>query len=228
MTRSNNKHQRVSDGVALLAETAASITTSSRTRRPPQIYDPSPDTSHFFSQDVPVEDPVPATPQSRKRKKTTTAAPPAKKKKKPNFAPCEAPEGKKWCGVHDKGAGAFLPLVQFSVRSSTKTGKDYWCKACQRNSHYLTKYGMTYADFEEMWRKQKGKCACCSQRMKQRKGPKGTNGNLCNVDHKKNTKIVRELLCSSCNHAAGKVFHKPKIAQCLVNYLAKHERQGTL
>lgn len=73
-----------------------------------------------------------------------------------------------------------------------------WWKA--KTVHYRSyrlfrKYGITQADYDQMFRKQKGRCAMCRRRCK-------TKRNLA-VDHCHKTNRVRELLCAPCNLHLG-------------------------
>ena len=60
-----------------------------------------------------------------------------------------------------------------------------------------TKYGLTIDDYEELYRKQKGKCAICGTAERSRR-----NQRLC-VDHDHKTGKIRGLLCDNCNRGIG-------------------------
>jgi len=56
----------------------------------------------------------------------------------------------------------------------------------------VRKYGLAPGEFEKMWKKQKGRCACCGKRAKR-----------LIVDHDHQTNEVRGLLCYRCNMGLG-------------------------
>lgn len=66
-------------------------------------------------------------------------------------------------------------------------------KATSRKTALRNLYGITETDFDEMYIKQKGKCAICRKQTDKK----------FNVDHCHKTKKVRGLLCWSCNMAIG-------------------------
>ena len=76
------------------------------------------------------------------------------------------------------------------------------------------RYGLTLEGFEELKRKQKGKCMICGRE---------TSGGVLNVDHQKGTKRVRGLLCWSCNVGLGHFEHDPRRLRRAAAYLAAFE-----
>ena len=75
----------------------------------------------------------------------------------------------------------------------------------------LARRGLTEAEYEKMWKKQKGKCAICK---KQESVVSRYNNKyarrLC-VDHNHVTLKNRGLLCGRCNIAIGHLFDDPKL-----------------
>jgi hypothetical protein len=87
-----------------------------------------------------------------------------------------------------------------------KTGYLYpYCKNCNRTKsrdwkrdnqqkHYLnkmkSKFQLSFEEYEELFKKQKGLCAICGQEEKNRR---------LSVDHCHTTLRVRGLLCRTCN-----------------------------
>ena len=65
-----------------------------------------------------------------------------------------------------------------------------------RNSLLLREYGITLSQYEEMDKRQDGKCAICRE-------PEKRKNFVLAVDHNHETKEVRGLLCSSCNPKLG-------------------------
>lgn len=79
--------------------------------------------------------------------------------------------------------------------------RDNHCKDCVSEKDIpdrrFVKYGITKETYDEMWRKQKGKCGICSKDLtllfpRQR-----------HIDHCHETEKVRGILCSSCNQDLG-------------------------
>ena len=65
----------------------------------------------------------------------------------------------------------------------------------------LKTYNITLNDYNEMFKKQEGKCGICKKHQNQLTKP-------LYVDHDHSTGKVRELLCSSCNFKSGIVTGK--------------------
>jgi hypothetical protein len=64
---------------------------------------------------------------------------------------------------------------------------------------YRIRYGISVADFDAMFARQRGRCAVCKRKQEDTKTPKRR---LC-VDHSHTTRRLRELLCGSCNSMLG-------------------------
>lgn len=76
------------------------------------------------------------------------------------------------------------------------------CKTCcpsPKDQHRFREYGIIRTRFDEMWSKQRGKCALCPVELSDEK-PYGLN-----VDHDHTTGRVRGLLCINCNRLLGQV-----------------------
>lgn len=78
------------------------------------------------------------------------------------------------------------------------------------------KYGMTPAEFSAMLSLQDGKCAVCGTT------EWGTRGPVVDHDHK--TGMVRGILCSRCNVAAGMIDDNPETATALAEYFRRETR----
>ena len=103
----------------------------------------------------------------------------------------------------------------FAHNKNTDDGLDRQCKFChntyyqthkKQHRHYdrthteqrrasklKTNYGMTPADYDILFARQKGKCAICQV-------PQEDCTKKFAVDHDHVTNLVRGLLCYSCNH----------------------------
>lgn len=104
-----------------------------------------------------------------------------------------------------------------TVESSRLAQKRFWNKNKERlvKTRRCRLYGITEIQFEDLSKKQEGKCDIC---MKSLEGPKN-----CHIDHNHETKEVRGLLCSSCNKALGLFKENPDTLQAAINYLHRHK-----
>jgi hypothetical protein len=84
--------------------------------------------------------------------------------------------------------------------------------ADKRKEYGLKEYGLTVAEYDEMFRKQNGVCAICKS------GNKGRR--LC-VDHDHKTGRVRGLLCNPCNWALGHMRDDTSLLEKAIEYLKK-------
>lgn len=75
-------------------------------------------------------------------------------------------------------------------------------------------YGITPEDYDQMLKKQRGKCAICGLPDPGQKGKKF----LC-IDHDHKTGKVRGLLCHRCNRGLGLLFDSIKAVEKAVKYL---------
>lgn len=87
-------------------------------------------------------------------------------------------------------------------------------KAAKQARKYSLKrlYGITPEDYNKMFEEQEGCCAICGSHQSEQKRP------LC-VDHCHETKVVRGLLCDSCNMGLGKFFDSPLLLENAIKYL---------
>lgn len=90
-----------------------------------------------------------------------------------------------------------------------------------RRATVLKKYGITHQQFDAMVVAQAGLCAICGQPPSTVNGLSGKVYDL-NVDHCHETKVVRGLLCHSCNRALGMFQDSPAILRRAAAYLEKH------
>jgi hypothetical protein len=74
-----------------------------------------------------------------------------------------------------------------------------------KRNHLKSVYGLSLETFEHMLREQGGKCAACGDAFLpvEVAGPKAFKSRACSVDHDHKTKMVRGLLCNSCNAGLG-------------------------
>lgn len=86
------------------------------------------------------------------------------------------------------------------------------CKICSRERDYLRKYGITIAQYDEMFNSQNGLCAICKLDSEKR---------LC-VDHNHTTGEVRELLCDNCNVGIARFHESIDSLKSAIEYLHRH------
>lgn len=79
----------------------------------------------------------------------------------------------------------------------------------------LRKYGLTLNDYDAMLKAQGGGCAGCKQKPR---------GRRLAVDHDHATGHVRGLLCTRCNHTAGRYKDSSEELRGLLRYLEKHSQ----
>ena len=79
------------------------------------------------------------------------------------------------------------------------------------------KYGLTSAQVDAMVINQGGLCACCGELLM------ADNYARWHVDHNHRTKVIRGILCTRCNSAAGLVGDNAAGARRLLDYLARFE-----
>lgn len=88
------------------------------------------------------------------------------------------------------------------------------CKGCVKEQNrairYKRDYGITIADYEQIYRDQGGVCKICS---------KVPTVERLHVDHDHDTGAVRGLLCRQCNAALGMLGDSVEIIQNAINYL---------
>jgi hypothetical protein len=123
----------------------------------------------------------------------------------------------------------------YTVKSN-RGGKPYkQCKACtydrvtrynkrhedlQVSRRYKKKYGITLAEFNQMFVDQGGVCAVC--------GKPPEPGKKLLVDHDHQTGQVRELLHRTCNFVLGLLKDDPETADAAARYLRKWKRNVDL
>ena len=106
--------------------------------------------------------------------------------------------------------------------SSTKEAKqkkkiDYLKnKTRAKNNHLMSRFGITYAKYQEMLVNQNHCCKICGKTEQE-------NGKMLAVDHCHRTEKIRSLLCSSCNICIGFI-EKNKISiKAIEDYLENYE-----
>lgn len=90
----------------------------------------------------------------------------------------------------------------------------------QRHYGLMRYYGISIAEYAEMYRKQDGKCAICHQ--PEIGKDKHGNDRVLAVDHCHETGAVRELLCYACNSMLGQARDNVEVLLAGASYIRKH------
>ena len=89
------------------------------------------------------------------------------------------------------------------------------------DKHLRRKYGITLAEYDELFEAQGGVCALCKKGETTKRMKKGEGRERLAVDHCHDTGRVRGLLCFKCNTAIGALGDTEEAAQNVVDYLKK-------
>lgn len=135
-----------------------------------------------------------------------------------------------------KKCGKEKPSSKFYKNREYKDEREKVCKACRsvrfkelyqknpdkaRRSRYQKNFGITLADYDEMFAQQQGKCAICGTTI-----PGGDCKHF-SVDHDHVTGLVRGLLCVDCNHGLGFFKDNIKALAGAVLYLSNNQQTET-
>ena len=93
-------------------------------------------------------------------------------------------------------------------------------KEAQRHYGLMRHYGLSIAEYAEMYRMQDGKCAICHQ--PELSKDKQGNTRVLAVDHCHETGAVRELLCYACNSMLGQAKDNVEVLLAGADYIRKH------
>ena len=93
----------------------------------------------------------------------------------------------------------------------------------ERKRYLKKKYGISFDDYENLFRLQGGVCAVCNRPETMSIGRKITN---LSVDHDHKTGKVRGLLCFACNTALGQLGESIDRIRSLAAYVEKHQEVG--
>lgn len=92
-----------------------------------------------------------------------------------------------------------------------------------KNKIYLRQYGISFEEYQEMFRRQNGRCAICGEEERRlvRKGLEEKRALA--VDHCHKTGKIRALLCSDCNPSLGGFKDNIQTLLNAIEYLRKYE-----
>lgn len=115
-----------------------------------------------------------------------------------------------------------LKLSMFPSKVIKNEGRRSYRMSKDAQRHYGLKryYGLSVAEYAEMFKAQDGKCAIC----RQPELGKDRYGNIrpLAVDHCHGSGRVRELLCYACNSMLGQARDSKETLQAAIAYLDKH------
>lgn len=95
-----------------------------------------------------------------------------------------------------------------------KKRADY-CPRANKDRKLRAAYGIGLEDYERMYEEQEGKCGICQEAH-----------DVLHVDHNHDTGEVRELLCTLCNTAFGKMRERVDYLERLLEYGRKYGQKS--
>lgn len=113
-------------------------------------------------------------------------------------------------------------LAPVTVTSAHKV-KDYQA-AYGREWNVRTKFGITGAEYDRMFKEQDGKCAICRQ-PETSIDPRNGRPKALAVDHDHETGAVRGLLDVRCNRVLGYARDSVDVLQAAIDYLNRHSEK---
>lgn len=124
------------------------------------------------------------------------------------------PSNGRCCYCDQKRRRATAPKVE--CRQCSRLSPKYvegLCRSCYtNNTKRFAKYGIRPAEYMEMLRVQRGKCAICNDPF----------GKAPHIDHCHETGVIRALLCYTCNVGLGSFRDEPLLLRMAAAYLESH------
>jgi hypothetical protein len=118
------------------------------------------------------------------------------------------------------------PKEAFGTHCTNKDGLRSHCRKCrtemERPGGIRRHHGISLEDYDMMFAKQKGLCACCG---KPETSKKRKDRCSLSIDHDHKTGKVRQLLCHRCNVVLGLVYENPTLCELLRSYILKHKER---
>lgn len=94
-------------------------------------------------------------------------------------------------------------------------------KAFNRKHALRANFGLTPVQYDAMFTAQGCKCAACGTT------ENGVAGRAMPVDHDHATGVIRGILCTPCNQAAGHAYDSPDRLEAVAAFLRRHELRET-
>ncbi len=104
-------------------------------------------------------------------------------------------------------------------REKEKSHPNY--KDWGRRSKLKKNFNLSLEDYNDMFNKQNGECACCGVHQS------SLSISLA-VDHCHKTGKIRKLLCKRCNLVLGLVEEDINLLLNLINYISEHAKPSTI
>lgn len=105
-------------------------------------------------------------------------------------------------------------LARYHRNKGSERGERH--RLAARKSWLKTAYGLTYEEYLEMFRQQRGACKICNVAVQEHGKDRARTGH---VDHCHTTGKVRGILCKACNTALGAVKDNVSILRAAIQYL---------
>lgn len=90
------------------------------------------------------------------------------------------------------------------------------------------RYGITEAEYEDLWTRQQGRCGICATPVANLLDYDGDGRRSVHLDHCHNSLTIRGILCRDCNIGLGAFKDDPGKLRAAVNYLARDPDLFTL
>jgi len=117
-------------------------------------------------------------------------------------------------------------------RKEGETNKDWWARkrkarllanpSMERERNYKRNFGITLAEYNEKFSKQKGLCSICGNEETSFDSRTGSKRKLA-IDHCHKRGKIRDLLCWRCNGTLGKIDEDLDLLKKIENYIIKHK-----
>jgi len=111
-----------------------------------------------------------------------------------------------------------------SGRSDRKTCGNHECALYRRRARYPHVTGVSWEQYQEMLRRQDGRCAICLRNESVIDPRSKAIKSLC-IDHDHVSSLVRGLLCMRCNRAVGLLRDDPNTAMAMSFYLDRSAKE---
>lgn len=95
-------------------------------------------------------------------------------------------------------------------------------RASYRKQNLLRRYGLTPDEYQEIYARQKGRCAICTEEETALSYQKNCPQRLA-IDHNHTTQKVRGLLCFSCNRGIGYLKDSTGLLIAALMYLEEND-----
>lgn len=113
------------------------------------------------------------------------------------------------------------PAENFTKTKKNKDKLSCLCQKCKRGPRLEKEYGLTYEQYQELFRKQNNACACCGTT----KSYKFCVDHCHKIEKETGKIVVRGILCTNCNSGIGLLGDNLENILKAVKYLRKFENK---